>query len=178
MLSRCCRAAASASVLARRFPLATHRPLCLASTSGGGPDATVASTATSAIAVDNVTTFAPSYSRRARRERLQEALASAAGGGEFVVPTAEPQVMPGACGAVLNVLREGGPLKTQELFDAVEARYPGVVRSKTHLKQKILKSALVNKVMKVKLPDADRKNRWAVRRPGQIRMRIARELGQ
>ena len=99
-------------------------------------------------------------------------------GKPFEVPKPEPRTVPGPCGAVMNVLRERGPLKTDELFDAVEARYPGVVRSKTHLKQKILKSALVNKVMKVKLPDADRKNRWAVRRPGQIRMRIARELGQ
>ena len=31
----------------------------------------------------------------------------------------------GVVGAVMNVLRESGPLKTEELFDAVKERYPG-----------------------------------------------------
>ena len=77
-----------------------------------------------------------------------------------------------------TLLEQGTPLRTRELYTLVEERHPGVVKSINHLKRRVLQSALVNKVMKVKLPDADRKNRWAVRRPGQIRMRIARELGQ
>ena len=82
--------------------------------------------------------------------------------------------LPGPCGAVMNVLRKSGPLKTQELFDAVEAEYPGAVRSKTHLKQKILKSALVHKVLKVQLPDANVKNRWKLRPKGEERRRLGR----
>ena len=103
-----------------------------------------------------------------------QALAQAAAGGEFALPKPEPRTMPGPCGAVMNVLTETGPLLTSELFDKVEARYPGVVGSKTHLKQHILKRALVNKLMKVKLPGSKHKDRWAIRRPEQIRMRIAR----
>lgn len=122
--------------------------------------------------------FAPNYSRRSRRERLQRALAAAAEGGEFEIPKAEPQAIPGPCGAVMNVLRKSGPLKTQELYDAVEAEYPGAVRSKTHLKQKILKSALVHKVLKVQLPDANVKNRWTLRPKGVERMKTARRLGK
>ena len=104
--------------------------------------------------------------------------AAAAEGGEFEIPKAEPQAIPGPCGAVMNVLRKSGPLKTQELYDAVEAEYPGAVRSKTHLKQKILKSALVHKVLKVQLPDANVKNRWTLRPKGVERMKTARRLGK
>ena len=92
------------------------------------------------------------------------------------MPTPEARMMPGPCGAVMNVLTERGPLKTAELYEAVEARYPGVVTSKTHLKQHILKRALANKLMKVRLQDAKHKDRWALRRPGQVRMRIARAI--
>jgi hypothetical protein len=76
----------------------------------------------------------------------------------------------------MNVLSEGGPLKTSELYEAVEQKYPGVVVSKTHLKEHILKRALVNKLVKVQLDDSKFKDRWAVRRPGQVRMKIARTL--
>jgi len=106
---------------------------------------------------------------------LQQALAASMQGEPFAVPKPEARNMPGPCGAVMNVLRERGPMRTQALFDAVQEQYPGVLRSKTHLKQKILKSALVNQLMKVQMPDADVKDRWAIRRDGQIRMRIARE---
>eukprot|EP00322_Chrysochromulina_rotalis_P019841 CAMPEP_0115846916 /NCGR_PEP_ID=MMETSP0287-20121206/10107_1 /TAXON_ID=412157 /ORGANISM="Chrysochromulina rotalis, Strain UIO044" /LENGTH=194 /DNA_ID=CAMNT_0003300721 /DNA_START=13 /DNA_END=597 /DNA_ORIENTATION=- len=118
--------------------------------------------------------YAPSYSRSARRERLHAALSQAATGGAFDIPQPEPQSTPGPCGAVTNILTERGPLTTNELFDAVEAQHPGIVRSKTHLKQHILKRALANKLMKVKLNDSKVKDRWALRRPGQIRMGIAR----
>ena len=37
----------------------------------------------------------------------------------------EEKTEPGVVGAVMNVLRESGPLKSQELFDAVKERYPG-----------------------------------------------------
>ena len=121
------------------------------------------------------TEFAPSYSRRARRERLRAALDEAAAGGPFELPKPQRLALPGPCGAVMNVLTEHGPLKTQELFDMVVAQYPGVLRSKTHLKENILKSALVNKVIKVRMLDAKMKDRWAIRRPGQTRMKIARQ---
>ena len=35
-------------------------------------------------------------------------------------------------------------MKAGELYDAVEARWPGVLKSPNHLKKKILQSALVN----------------------------------
>lgn len=135
--------------------------------------------ALSAAAEDSavqVPTFAPSFSRRARRERLKSALSEAALGNEFVIPEPELRDSPGPCGAVMNVLTESSPLTTSEIFEAVEARYPGVLRSKTHLKQHILKKALVNKLMKVQVEDARFKDRWQLRKPGQIRMRIARDL--
>jgi hypothetical protein len=119
--------------------------------------------------------FAPNMSRRSRRARLQTALEAAARGEEFAIPSPAPESTPGPCGAVMNILTERGPLRTGELYDAVEARYPGVLRSKTHMKQNILKDALVNKLMKVRLADADHKDRWAIRKPGQVRMAIARD---
>ena len=120
------------------------------------------------------TVFKPSYSRRDRRARLQAALDSAARGGEFVLPKPEPRTMPGPCGAVMIVLGLRGPLTTSELFDALNERFPGVVKSKTHLKQRILKRALVNKLLKVRVDGGKFKDRWAVRRKGQLRMGIAR----
>lgn len=39
--------------------------------------------------------------------------------------TVEEKTEPGVVGAVMNVLRERGPLKTEELFDAIKERYPG-----------------------------------------------------
>ena len=152
-------------LLPRGESLARH--LCQA------PASTGPSTASSGAAA---AVFAPSYSRSARRARLKQALAQAASGGEFVVPAPETRSMPGPCGAVMNVLSEGGPLKTSELYEAVEKKYPGVVVSKTHLKEHILKRALVNKLVKVQLDDSKFKDRWAVRRPGQVRMKIARTL--
>jgi len=119
----------------------------------------------------------PSFSRSARRQRLQEALAAAAEGKPFEIPEPKPQTVPGPCGAVMNVLKENRPLTSAELFAAVEEKYPGVVKSKTHLKQKIMKVALVNKVMKVRVAGADVQDRWCIKRKGQTRMRIARTLG-
>ena len=143
------------------------RSLCQATASSDGA-------ADSSSPAGSAASFAPSYSRRARRERLHMALAQAAAGGAFEVPKPEPRDLPGPCGAVMNVLTERGPLTSGELYEAVEARYPGVTLSKTHLKQHILKRALANKLMKVQLGDAKHKDRWALRKPGQIRMKIAR----
>eukprot|EP00966_Prymnesium_polylepis_P158089 3654071-Prymnesium_polylepis.1 len=44
----------------------------------------------------------PSYSRWARRERLQAALTAASEGADFVIPEPELIRVPGPCGAVLN----------------------------------------------------------------------------
>ena len=74
----------------------------------------------------------------------------------------------------MAVLTESGPLRFHDLYDAINARFPDVVPSKHHLKVHILQSALVHRLMKVKLDDSLHKDGWALRRPGQIRMRIAR----
>jgi len=95
--------------------------------------------------------------------------------------------MPGPCFAVLDVLGERGVMSLPELYDAVETKYPGVLRGKRYLKHRILLDALVNKVMRVrKLPPDGRKppelvgkpmfkDCWALRRPGQTRMGVARK---
>mmetsp|Transcript_62460 Transcript_62460/g.103908 ORF Transcript_62460/g.103908 Transcript_62460/m.103908 type:complete len:177 (+) Transcript_62460:15-545(+) len=126
--------------------------------------------------LDGAAVFAPSHSRAARRERLQTALAAAARGEDFVIPVAEPRLIPGPVGAVMNVLRDMGPQTTEAIFKAVEQRYPGAVKSQSHLKSKILAVQLVNKVMKVRATeDAKYKDHWAIRRRGQVRMKSARK---
>ena len=119
--------------------------------------------------------YTPDYSRAGRRARLQAALARAAQGEPFEIEKAQRRAMPGPCGAVMNVLRRSEPLKLAELYDAVEQRYPGVLRSRNHLKTKILRVALVNKIMKVKLPTGTFKDRWTLRKKGQVRLKIARD---
>ena len=117
----------------------------------------------------------PSYSRAARRARLNQALDAAREGDEFEVPTPAPTEMPGPCGAVMNVLRETGPIKVADLYRTVEERYPGAVKSRTHMKRSILMGALVNKVMMVRPDEHSRfKDHWAVRKRGQVRMALAR----
>ena len=120
--------------------------------------------------------FAPSFTRRAKRERLQQALAACAEGHPFEMPKAQLRAVPGPGGAVMNVLRELGPIRTDPLYDAVQERYPGVLRSKRHLKKMILERTLVNSVQKIRHGGSDFKDHWAVRYVGQTRMRIARLL--
>jgi len=105
-----------------------------------------------------------------------EALEKCAEGEEFKLPTPKSRSIPGPCGAVMNVLRSNtkGPLTTAELFAEVETRYPGALRSKTHLKTKILMQALKNKVVKTRLPGAAFLDRWILREQGETRSRFAR----
>ena len=115
----------------------------------GVPHAWERACSTQPATADAPAMFQPLYSRAARRLRLQAALEVSARGGEFVLPAPGPQAMPGPCGAVMTVLTEHGPMTTSNMFDAITKRFPGVMKSKTHLKQAILKRALVNKLMKV-----------------------------
>ena len=112
--------------------------------------------------------FPPNFSRRSRRQRYQQAVQDAVNGNPFQLPQAQRQPMPGPVGAVMNVLRDTGAKTTYDLFDIVNQRYPGVLRSVTHLREKILKNALCNKVIKVRAsPDSQFKDHWAIRRRGQ-----------
>lgn len=174
MLARCClttgwRAATRAAVLPTWGCCAVRSPWCRSLCTPSSAPAPSAATATDA------TQFAPSYSRWARRERLLEALANCAEGEEFKLPPPQPRTLPGPCGAVMNVLRDNtkGPLKTAEIFAECEERYPGALRSKAHLKQKILMRALKNKVLKARLPGAPHLDRWTLRDPGETRSRFA-----
>lgn len=92
-----------------------------------------------------------SYSRWARNQRLRAALDATREGSDFVIPRPEKMDVPGPCGAVMNVLRLLGPLRTDELWEAVSQRYPGVVSSKNHLKKHVLRDHLRNKLVKVNL---------------------------
>ena len=114
------------------------------------------------------------YNRASRKARLLAALEVARTGGEFVVKPLEPSTVPGPCFAVMSTLKDKGPLQTKELFAAVEEKYPGALKSVNHLKQKVLKSALVNKVMRVRQNGSIHKIYWSPRKKGQIRMTIAR----
>lgn len=122
----------------------------------------------------------PLFSRAARRERLMAALSRAAEGQAFEVAKAEDSAMPGPCGAVMNVLKESPvPLKTDEILAACEERYPGVIKDKTHLKRSILMDALVHKLMRVALDGRGSfRNRWRLRRKGELRMAMSRKLLQ
>ena len=125
--------------------------------------------------------YAPLLSRSARRARREAALKAM-----LEDPTqpydpealAEPRTMPGPCGAVMNILREKGEpgLTLQQLMQEVEARgyVPDVIKSKSYLKNNILYSALVNKLMKVRPEGSKFKDHWSIRRPGQVRMGRAR----
>jgi len=119
--------------------------------------------------------FHPSYNRAARKERLMQALERARHGEPFVVEQAAPREMPGPVYAVMTTLREAGePLDSRALYAAVDARWPGVVKSLNHLKRNILQVALVNRVMRVRHNGSRHKRFWSLRREGQIRMTIAR----
>ncbi len=76
----------------------------------------------------------------------------------------------------MNVLRKFGPLNFHDLYEAVSSQYPGVVGSKQHLKKRILGRALVHQLTKVRIGDAAVKDAWAIRKPGQVRMRAARKV--
>ena len=74
----------------------------------------------------------------------------------------------------MSTLEELGPLTSTELYAEVEKKYPGVARSMNHLKKRIMSDALVNKVMKIRHNGSKFKEYWAPKRPGQVRMTIAR----
>jgi len=118
--------------------------------------------------------FHPSRSKWAVRERLGAALERARQGGEFYVEAPQPRDVPGPVFAVMSTLTERGPLTSKELYEAVEAQWPGVLKSPNHLKRNIMQSALVNQVMKIRHNGSQFKEYWVPRRPGQIRMTIAR----
>ena len=164
--------AGGATSLLRRSGGCAH--VCTASAAADPAPAPAAADKYAPMDFEVPTVFKPSYSRSARRARLHAALESAARGGEFVLPPPEPRTTPGPCAAVMIVLGLRGPLTTNELFEALGERFPGVMKSKTHLKQRILKRALVHKLLKVRVDGAKFKDHWAVRRKGQIRMGIAR----
>eukprot|EP00967_Tisochrysis_lutea_P061138 scaffold78320_cov40-Tisochrysis_lutea.AAC.1 len=90
--------------------------------------------------------YPPLFSRSARKERLQAALDGARAGGKFVIPEAEPRMIPGPCGAVMTILRDVGPKTSSELWSLLQERFPGVIRHKRHMKRNVLMSALRNKV--------------------------------
>ncbi|KAL3922750.1 MAG: hypothetical protein SGPRY_004450 [Prymnesium sp.] len=126
----------------------------------------------------------PSYSRAARRERLLAALELAKAGEEFELPKAQPVEIPGPCGAVMNLLRERGPLTTEAMWAALEERYPGVVKSRQHLEDQVLGEHLRNKLIKVsplchalivKIEGSLSKDHWSFRKAKQPRMKSARE---
>uniref|UniRef100_A0A7S3BTT8 Uncharacterized protein n=1 Tax=Haptolina ericina TaxID=156174 RepID=A0A7S3BTT8_9EUKA len=116
----------------------------------------------------------PSYSRSARRARLHAALEACRAGGEFVVPPPEVTSIPGPCGAVMNVLRVYGPQETKPLFTLCEKHYPGAVKSLHHLRKRICNDALRNRLIKIRSEGRGFKKLWAIRKPGQIRSRVAR----
>ena len=119
--------------------------------------------------------FNPSFSRSARRDRLQRALEAARRGEPFVIEQAQQREQPGACFAVMSTLKETGtPLTSRQLYASVEQRYPGVLKSLNHLKRNIMQSALVNHVMRVRHNGSVHREYWSPRRTGQIRMTIAR----
>ena len=113
-------------------------------------------------------TYAPLFSRKARRARLEDAINAVLNGDPFNIAEPQRAAMPGAAGACMNVLRDTGPKTTQQLLNLVAERYPGVVRSTSHLKL-VLKDNLFNKVIKVRAGDSTYKDHWALRRRGQAR---------
>lgn len=171
MLARLSRAAAPTRL--RCAPVSVARRLCSAVPSAAAPDSAAPAESSDADAATKL--FAPDYSRAARRSRLLEALDACRLGHPFEIPKPQPRDNPGACGAVINAIKASGPMKTQPLFDAVEAAYPGLLKSKTFLKKEILEKALVNQLMKVRVDGSSFKDSWAIRRSGQVRMRIARD---
>lgn len=112
--------------------------------------------------------YAPLFSRKARRARLEDAIKAVLNGEPFNIAEPQRAAMPGAAGACMNVLRDTGPKTTQQLLKLVAERYPGVVRSTSHLKL-VLKDNLFNKVIKVRAGDSTYKDHWALRRQGQAR---------
>ena len=75
---------------------------------------------------------------------------------------------------ILNLLRRRGPLTTQELWGVASERYPGVISTKNFMKKTVLRHDLRNKLIKVRVSGSKHRDRWAMRKPGQIRMRVAR----
>jgi len=106
---------------------------------------------------------------------LHAALERARLGEEFRVEAPQPREVPGPCHAVMLTLKEHGePMRSRELYDAIEAKWPGVLRSLNHLKRNVMQSALVNQVMKVRHNESQYKEYWSPRKQRQIRMTIAR----
>ena len=173
-------------------PLLVRRLCAPAAPAAPAEAAAPASTEAAAVAVAEphwkkyVGALRPSMTGRNRWERLQAAFDRCREGGEFVLEDEEP-AQPGPCGAVMNTLRETGPMSTGPLLTAVEERYPGVITSKRRFKQ-LLKTSLSNHVMKIRSGErqlrgkgghegrmvAGFKDTWAIRRPGQVRQWAAR----
>ena len=103
----------------------------------------------------------PSFNRHAQRKRLLAGLLAASDpdGPAFthlsqLIPEPEVVRVPGPSGAVLNVLRREGALTTQQLWEKVSERYPGVIGTKAFMKRRILKEALINRLVKVRARSA------------------------
>ena len=95
----------------------------------------------------------PLFSQAARRRRLEVAVEACARGEEFKVPKPELSATPGACGAIMNILREnGGPMLSAEIMAVSNERWPGVIKSRTHLKQ-VCMNGLINKARPARISD-------------------------
>lgn len=179
VLSR--RSPTSASPLVTRATahvFACRQPTLLRQLCSPSPSASTAGTSISAaegIGNSSYTSgFRPNHSSRSRRARLEFALDACRRGEPFEVPETLPTETIGAASATLETLKETGPLKFHDLYAAVNEKFPGVLSSKHSFKVDILKGAIVSQLMKVRVGDAVFKDSWAIRRPGQIRMKIAR----
>jgi len=116
----------------------------------------------------------PLFSQAARRRRLEAALEACGRGEEFKAPKPELSATPGACGAIMNILREnGGPMLPAEILAEAQERWPGVIKSGTHLKQ-VCMNGLINKLSRVRHNDSEFREYWILRPKGQIRLRKAR----
>ena len=115
---------------------ALKRPLCTNAASAGG-SAAVPPESPAASASDEELPYAPRHGRRLLRTRIDAALRAARAGAELSLPEPEREAMPGPCFAVLDVLGERGVMSLPELYDAVETKYPGVLRGKRYLKHRV-----------------------------------------
>jgi len=113
-----------------------------------------------------------------KSRRLNAAWDACRRGEPFEMPDPPLALFPGPCGAVMNILRDVGPCTVLRLWDLCQTRYPGVVKSKVHLRDEILQRRLVHKLMRVRANGSDCKDHWSFRKKGQIRMAIARDLNK
>ena len=138
-------AGAGVDRLARRC--ATRRLLCAQAQPAQSGEADEASPPASVKAHYGLARFAsrPSMTAHAKWMRMDAALKIVAAEGcsleeaeaRVWEKAVEQKTEPGVVGAVMNVLRERGPLKTEELFVALKESYPGaaaqVEKSGAHL---------------------------------------------